>query len=299
MPLLRSYLFAPGNQPKLLDRVFRSGADAVVLDLEDAVPASAKVAARRLVASTTNRDRRPGADSDSAVGPRVFIRINSTGTEYWRADIDAVVGPGIAGIRVPKAESLESLCRVHDAVSDREDALGLPRGNIRLVATIETARGLNQVEALAAAPRLAGFTFGAADFCADICADPADPMATLHACSRLVVASRAGRVAPPVASVFTDLHDGAALRTDTERLKRLGFFGRSAIHPRQVEVINAVFEPTADEVAAAREVVAAYETAEQGGSGVTRIGGAFVDLAVVRRARAQLMLSERREGDRR
>ena len=96
-----------------------------------------------------------------------------------------------------------------------------------------------------------GFTFGAADFCADICADPADPAATLHACSRLVIASRAGRIAPPVASVFTELQDLEALRADTERLKRLGFFGRSAIHPRQVEIINAVFQPTEAEVAAA------------------------------------------------
>lgn len=293
MALLRSYLFAPGNQPKLLDSVFRSGADAVVLDLEDAVPAGEKTAARRLVASTLLRDRPPDADHGSEMGPRVFVRINSTGTTHWRADIDAVIGPRISGIRVPKAESLESMCRVHDAVSDRERILGLPPGSIRLVATIETARGLNHVEALATAPRLTGFTFGAADFCADLCADPADPMATLYACSRLVAASRDGRIAPPVASVFTDLHDFQVLRTDTERLKRLGFFGRSAIHPRQVEIINAVFDPTADEVTTAREVVAAYATAERGGSGVTRIGGAFVDLAVVRRASALLALSER------
>jgi citrate lyase subunit beta / citryl-CoA lyase len=298
MALLRSYLFAPGNQPKLLDRVFRSGADAVVLDLEDAVPASEKTGARRLVAATLMSQRLSTADEGSGVGPRVFVRMNSTGTDYWRADIDAVIGPGISGIRVPKAESLEAMCRVHDAVSAREHSLGLPKGSIRLVATIETARGLNQVEALATAPRLAGFTFGAADFCADIRADPADPMATLHACSRLVTASRAGRIAPPVGSVFTELQDLEALRVDTERLKRLGFFGRSAIHPRQVEIINAVFQPTVAEVAAAREVVAAYETAERGGSGVTRMGGVFVDVAVVRRARALLGLSERVGRDR-
>ena len=291
MALLRSYLFAPGNQPKLLDQVFRSGADAVVLDLEDAVPASEKTAARRLVASTTS-DRLPDGDGQVA-GPRVFVRINSTGTSHWRADIDAVIGPGAFGIRVPKAESLESMCRVHDAVSNREHTLGLPQGSVRIVATIETARGLNHAEELAAAPRLAGFTFGAADFCADVGADPADLMATLYACSRLVTASRAGRLEPPIASVFTGLQDIEALRTDTERLKRLGFFGRSAIHPRQVEIINRVFDPTAAEVEAAREILSAYETAERGGFGVTRIGNVFVDLAVVRRARALLALSER------
>lgn len=296
MALLRSYLFAPGNQPKLLDRVFGCGADAVVLDLEDAVPSSEKATARRLVAATA-ASRPPVATDGSSAGPRIFVRINAMGTSDWRADVDAVIGPGIQGLRVPKTESLESLCRLHDAISARERALGLPAGGIRLVATIESARGLNQAEALAAAPRLAGFTFGAADYCADIGADPADPLTTLHACSRLVTASRGGRVAPPVASVFTDLQDLEELRKDTERLKRLGFFGRSAIHPRQVGIINAVFEPTVAEVASAREVVAAYDAAERGGSAVTRIGGAFVDLAVVRRARALLALSARAGGD--
>ena len=290
MPLLRSYLFAPGNQPKLLDRVFRSGADAVVLDLEDAVPFSEKAAARRLVAAT-GAGRPAVAGEGSAAGPLVFVRINSLGTSDWRADIDAVIGPGLEGVRVPKAENREEICRLHDAISDREHALGLPAGKIRLVATIETARGLAEVEMLATAPRLAGFTFGNADYCADVGADPADGMTTLYACSRLVSASRAARLAPPIASVFTELHDHEGLRKDTERLKSLGFFGRSAIHPRQVEIINSVFEPSAAELAEAREVVAAYETAERGGSGVTRIGGAFVDLAVVRRARALLTLS--------
>mgnify|MGYP000063309506 CR=1 FL=1 len=294
MALLRSYLFAPGNQPKLLDRVFECGADAVVLDLEDAVPASEKAAARRLVASALAGAF--SANDAQATEASVFVRINPTGTGHWRADIDAVTGPGITGIRIPKTETLESMCRVHDAVLDRERLLGLRTGSVRLVATIETARGIAQVESIAAAPRLMGFTFGAADFCADISANLSDRMATLHACSRLVIVSRAARLAPPIAPVFTDLQDLEGLRLDTERLKHLGFFGRSAIHPRQIGIINSVFEPSAGEVAAAREVVAAYEAAEEEGSGVTRIGALFVDLAVVRRARTVLELSERGRG---
>lgn len=290
MPLLRSYLFAPGNHPGLLEKVFRTEADAVVLDLEDAVPESEKPQARRLVAAALAPRSRTGG---SATAPAAFVRINCVGSPHWRADLDAVVGPAIRGIRVPKTESVESLCRVHDALTDREKALGLAPGLVTVVATIESARGLHQLESLIRAPRLSGFTFGAADFCADISADPCDVESTLFACSRLVVASRSGRLARPVASVFTNLDDVEALRRDTERQKGLGFFGRSAIHPRQVGVINQVFTPTQTEIAGAREIVSAYEAAERRGSGVTRIGGQFVDLAVVRRARGTLALKER------
>lgn len=291
MPLLRSYLFAPGNHPGLLEKVFLSEADAVVLDLEDAVPESEKPQARRLLAAALARENRTGA---SAATPVAFVRINCVGSPHWRADLDAVVGPGIRGIRVPKTESVESLCRVHDALTEREEAQGLPPGSITVMATIESARGLHQLESLIRAPRLSGFTFGAADFCADIKADPDEVEATLYAGSRLVVASRAGRLARPVTSVFTSLDDVEGLRLDTERQKRLGFFGRSAIHPRQVAVINQVFMPTEAEITAAREIVSAYEAAERGGSGVTRIGGQFVDLAVVRRARSTLAMKEQR-----
>lgn len=290
MPLLRSYLFAPGNSPSLLDKVFRTDADAVVLDLEDAVPEAEKASARRLVAGAIAQ--RENGSSSARTGPVPFVRINSVGSTHWRADLDAVIGPGLRGIRLAKTESLESLCRVHAALTDRERTLGLEAGSVGVVATIETARGVQNLDSLIRAPRLRGFTFGAADFCADVSADPGDEVATLHAASRLVIASRAGRLAPPVASVFTHLDDLEALRIDTERQKRLGFFGRSAIHPRQVSIINKVFLPTDAEVAAARETVAAYEAAERGGSGVTRLGGQFVDLAVVRRSRAILDLSE-------
>ena len=130
-----------------------------------------------------------------------FVRINSVGSTHWRADLDAVIGPGLRGIRLAKTESLESLCRVHAALTDRERTLGLEAGSVSVVATIETARGVQNLDSLIRAPRLRGFTFGAADFCADISADPGDEVATLHAASRLVIASRAGRLAPPVASV--------------------------------------------------------------------------------------------------
>ncbi len=287
--LARSYLFAPGNNGALLRKVFAVGADAVVLDLEDAVPESEKANARRAVAGAVSGQE---VSSHSAT----YVRINGTQSSHWRADIDAVVAPGLQGLRVPKAETLESLCRVHDAVSDRERALGLAHRSVGLMATIESARGLTGIHALARAPRLVGFTFGSSDFCADIAADPFDEAATLFARSRLVVASRVAGLAPPVASVFTRLDDETGLRADTERQKRLGFFGRSAIHPRQVAIIHEAFEPTAGELDEAGRILEAHAQAGREGSGATRMGGQFVDLAVVRRARAILDLRERVKG---
>ncbi len=297
MRLLRSYLFAPGNNETLLRKVFTAGADAVVLDLEDAVPESEKARARECVATAMARE---AAQATSAVDERreTFVRINSLDSNHWRSDVDAVAGPRLAGVRVPKAEDLDSLCRLNDALSDRERALGLGPGSVRVVATIETARGLSRVASLARSPRLSGFTFGAADFCADVAADPSDDAATLLARSSLVMASRDQRLAPPIASVFTSLTDGEGLRADTERQKRLGFFGRSAIHPRQVPIIHAVFEPTAEEVAAALAVVAAHAAALREGRGTTQTGGGFVDRAIVRRAHATITLHELARKDR-
>jgi citrate lyase subunit beta/citryl-CoA lyase len=290
MTLFRSYLFAPGNNKKLLDKVFTAGADAVVLDLEDAVPESEKAGGRRSVAAAL-------AESAPPLRPPAFVRINSLQSEYWRADVDAVVGPSLAGIRVPKVESLEALCRLNDALSAREGSLGLPGGSVRVVATIESARGLSRLPSLARAPRLSGFVFGAADFVADIGVDAASDLTTLFARSALVVASRDRRLSPPVASAFTRLHDDDGLRADTEAQKRLGFFGRSALHPRQVPIIHQVFNPSLEDVAAARGAVAAFESGQRDGRGATQSDGDFLDLATVRRARAVIALAEARQGE--
>ena len=293
MRLLRSYLFAPGNRQTLLGKVFNAGADAVVLDLEDAVPESEKAQARADVAAALSRNALPRSST-----PAVFVRVNSLESPHWRSDIDSIISPAVHGVRIPKAESLDSLCRLNDVLSDREHALGLRSGAIRVVATIETARGLFQVDSIARSPRVSGLAFGAADFCADVSADPEDGTATLFSRSMLVAVSRHRRLPPPIASVFTRLDDDEGLRADTERQKRLGFFGRSATHPRQVPIIHAAFDPTPDEVSAARLVVAAYETAEREGRGALQIGGSFVDLAVVRRARSTVELHEIAERDR-
>ncbi len=284
--MYRSYLFAPGSDEGLLAKVFAAGADAVVLDLEDAVPPAEKPRARELVRRAL-AGRAPGAR------PAAFVRINGVETRHWRDDVDAVVGPTLAGVRVPKAESAGQLRQVDEALTGAEKDRGLPAGSIAVACTVETAAGILAARELAGSPRVRHLTFGAADFAADVGAEPGpDEGETLYARSHLVAASRAAGIEPPVASVFRRLKDEKGLRASTEAAKRLGFFGRSLIHPKQIAVVHEVFSPSPDEVRRAEELVQALEGAAAAGSGVvvTR-DGQFVDAAVVRRARAVLDLA--------
>lgn len=286
MALLRSYLFAPGNDERLLEKVFAAGADAVVLDLEDAVPPAEKDRARERVARSL-------AARPAGAGPRAFVRINGVASGRWEEDLQAVVCPTLAGLRVPKAESAEDLARVAAALVRAEERARLAAGSVELVATIETARGVASAAEIAAAPRMRNLTFGAADFASDVGAEPGeDETETLLARSRLVLASRLAGIDPPVASVFTRLADDEGLRRSTEAGRRLGFFGRSCIHPRQVRVVHEVFTPGPEAVARARRIVEAFEKGVAASSGaVTTEDGQFVDLAVARRARALLALA--------
>ena len=283
----RSHLFAPGSNERVLGKVFDAGADAVVLDLEDAVAPDAKADARRLVAAAlATRAGRPS--------PRVAVRINGVDTAWWRDDLAAIVGPGLCVIRVPKAESAGQICAVDEVLTRLETERRLPAGAIGLVATIETAAGVMAAADLARAPRIQAFTFGAADFVRDIRADPTSAdLATLYARQHLVVVSRAARIEPPVAPVYTQVKDLDGLRRTTAEARAIGFFGRSCIHPSQVPVVNDAFTPRPEEIAAARAVLDAWKEALNRGIGALALpDGQFVDEAVARRARALVALAE-------
>jgi citrate lyase subunit beta/citryl-CoA lyase len=281
--LLRSYLFAPGSNERLLERVFRAGADAVILDLEDAVLPADKARARTLVA---------GALAARATGSLpVFVRINAVSSGLWLDDLAAVVGPSLAGIRLAKAESRAEIDAVDAVLSELERARGLAPGRLALVPTIESARGVLAAEAIAGHPRVSALAFGATDFLRDIggTAGP-DDRETLYARSRLVLASRAAGIAPPIAPVYTNPSDLDGLRRASEADRRLGFFGRSCIHPAQVPVVNEVFTPSAAEVEQARRLLEAFDRA--GSGAVLLADGSFVDRAVAGRARSILALAE-------
>lgn len=289
LPPIRSWLYAPGNNARLLDRVFQAGADAVILDLEDAVPAGEKARARALVAEVV-RGRA------NVPGPAVFVRINHPDAGLVEAELRALVGSGLHGLRVPKVEDAATVARVAAELGACEEAAGLAPGSVSLVCNVETARGVRRAEEIAAeSTRVLGLAFGAADFARDIgAAVGPEGVETLYARSALVLASRVAGVRPPVDSVYTQLQDDVGFERSTRQGRALGFFGRSAIHPRQLPIIHAVYSPTAEELAWAREVVTAASAAEGRGSGAFRLAsGEFVDVALVRRARDLLELSAR------
>ena len=288
LPPIRSWLYAPGNNTRLLEKVFGAGSDAVILDLEDAVPPREKDHARDLVAQKVRE--RSGHNA-----PLLFVRVNHPDTGMAEADVAAVVQPGLAGLRVPKVEDAATVGRVEGWLAAAEQQAGLAAGSVALVCNIESAAGVWWAREIAqASPRVQALAFGAVDFVRDVNAR-VGPAAeeTLYARSRLVLAARVAGIRSPVDSVYTRLDDEAGLERTTRQGRDLGFFGRSALHPRQVPTINRVYTPSDEEVRQAREVITAAASAEAAGSGALRLpNGDFVDVAIVRRAEAVLQLAE-------
>jgi citrate lyase subunit beta/citryl-CoA lyase len=214
----------------------------------------------------------------------VLVRINAESSGLAEEDLVAVAGPWLAGVRLPKVESPEWL----RAVAMRLDRLGCAAG---IHVLIESALGLERVHELARAhARVARLGLGEADLSADL--GVTDPAGLLYARSRLVVASRAAGLPAPVQSVYAHVRDLDGLRRSTEEGRGMGFFGRSVIHPAQVPVVNEVFTPSEEEVRWARELVAALDEAEAGGTGALALAdGRFVDRAVVEAARRTLALA--------
>jgi citrate lyase subunit beta/citryl-CoA lyase len=259
----RSYLFAPGNNSKLLRKVFDAGADAVILDLEDAVPPQDKETARVLAAA-------------ALVAHPAWVRVNAARTSQCAADLDAVAGFA-TGIRIPKTESAQDVQWVAERIP------GTP-----LICAIETARGVLAAAEIASVPGVRHLAIGGVDLQRDLNCGPGD-LPTLYARSHLVLASRAAGIAPPIDSVYPHLDDDVGLRRETEFARSLGFFGKSAIHPRQLPVLHEIFTPSEDELRWARNVVTAF--ADANGAALRLADGEFVDLPVAERAERLLQLA--------
>ena len=268
----RSYLFAPGHNAKLLDRVFTAGADALMLDLEDAVPPAAKDLARRMVAAKL-------ADPPAATpsGPvRAWVRVNAARTDLCASDLDAVAADAY-GIRIPKAESPEDVAWVADR------APGKP-----IICAIENARGVLAAQEIAAAPGVRHLAMGGVDLQRDLNTTGGNSQ-TLYVRSHLVICSRAAGIEPPIDSVYPYLQDTEGLRQQACFSRSLGFFGKSAIHPSQLPIIHTAFSPRDDELHWARGVLRAFD--EASGAAIRLPGGEFVDLPVAERARKILQLA--------
>lgn len=277
-PLLRSYLYVPGHNAHMIEKALTTEADALILDLEDAVAPNRKEQARAQVAEVLQ----------SGHEKPIFVRINALSSGLADLDIAAVASPWLAGLRLPKTETPEEVRYVAAQLERLQCQTGIH-------CLIESALGVEQAFAIAQAhPRVVGLGLGEADLRADL--GVSDEAGLSYARSRIVVAARAARLPAPIQSVYTTIHDAEGLRQSTEQGKRLGFFGRAAIHPQQVPVINTVFTPTETEIAAAQELVAKLEQASALGTGAFALeDGRFVDLAVVESARRTLQLVRRLE----
>jgi citrate lyase subunit beta/citryl-CoA lyase len=278
--LPRSYLFVPADRPERIDKALASGADAVIVDLEDAVAPGDKGAARQaLVAWLERADGespaayRPQSRSAPARQPALLVRANATSTTWFEDDLRACAHPAVQGLVLPKAERADELARLAAALPGRA-----------LLPLVETGAGMDGARALAGVPGVQRLIFGSLDFQADLDIED-DGDALLLFRSHLVWMSRLAGIAAPVDGVTTNLQDPAATATDARRARALGFGAKLCIHPRQVPAVHQAFMPSPDQLDWARRVLAAAQAA--GGSAVA-VDGKMVDAPVLLRARTLL-----------
>lgn len=267
-----TYLFVPGNRPERFDKALASGADAVIVDLEDAVAPADKAAARANVAAWF---------ADLPSRDRVLVRINAAGSSAFADDLRMLAEALPVSAMLAKAERTEDVRRL--AITLKADA--------GIVALIETARGIANVNEIAAAQRVKRLAFGALDYAADLGLS-GDPRGLVHPLSQVAIASRLAGLPPPIASPTPSLDDEAAIVDDVRLAQAMGFGAKLCIHPRQIALVRKAFAPSADAIAWAERVVAAAGS----GIGAAQVDGAMVDKPVVDRAQAILDAAKRRSG---
>ena len=277
---LRSFLFAPGNHARRVEKALSLDADAVILDLEDAVATAEKPATRQAIAAALGRPRRGW----------LYVRVNAVDTEFCYGDLVAIVRPGLDGIILPKVESAAGLATVDWLLAQLERERGLPHGAIDLIPIIETAKGLANLDAvLGARTRVRRVAFGAGDFTLDVNMSWSRGETELApARAAIVTASRAAGLEAPLDTVWVDLADREGLEASAQTALGLGFQGKMCIHPDQIPPVNRIFSPSEAEIAFAERVAAAFAKAEAEGSAAIQLDGKFIDYPIVYRAQRTL-----------
>jgi citrate lyase subunit beta/citryl-CoA lyase len=279
-PAWRSLLYVPATNERFARKAAESGADAVILDLEDSVPPAEKPRARALLAAHAALARAGGAD--------IVVRLNRP----WRqaiADLEAAVIPGVSALKLPKVESAAHVAAIGEVVEELEAERGLPKGAIRFIPMIETARGFFEAPAIAAAhPRNVALALGVEDFSASLGMEPHFE-GLLYPKQWVAIAARAAGLMPlGFIGTVAEFQDLEALGETLRRSRRLGFVAAAAIHPVQIPLINREYGPKPEEISRAERLIAAYEAAEREGIGAIRFEGKMIDVPVVERARAFL-----------
>jgi citrate lyase subunit beta/citryl-CoA lyase len=283
MTRLRSLLFTPGHEPRMLAKAIASDADALIFDLEDAVPAERKREAREVVREHLAR---------IPAGRNAFVRVNAVGTGLIAEDLDAVLVAGLAGIWLSKAEA-EHIASVDSLLAELERDRGLARGSTAVYASLETARGVWAAHAVASASdRVRGVSAGTAEW-GDLQAELGNSWSPegselLYVRSHVLLAARAAGLGVVVDGAHADFRDHAGHEVAAVAARRLGYTGKMVIHPSQVEVVNRIFSPTPEELDRARRVLAAFEAALQRGTASTSLDGRMIDYAMAETARRVL-----------
>ena len=284
MTVLRSLLFVPGNQPNMLEKAMGFRPDAIIPDMEDSVPMEEKTKARKTVAEYL-----PGL---AERGPLVIPRVNSLDTGLLEEDLAAVVGPHTFGVsvgKIYKAEDVETISAILDGL---EEKAGLAKGHTKLLPWIETAMAIvHCYEICSSSPRIAGVSLGAEDLTNDMGIERTkDDSEIAFPRSVIGVSARAAGVLA-LDTPFFAFRDPEGLHENCLSSRKVGFKGKFAIHPAQIDVINEAFSPSPSEIEHAKRVIEAFEEAQSRGRGSTSLDGHVVDVPVVKRAQALLELA--------
>lgn len=282
--MMRSKLFVPGSRPELFEKAMASAADALSLDLEDAVAPAKKPEARRTLSDYLTKLGRDHAKL-------VIVRVNGLDTPYFEEDIDAVVAAGTDLINLPKLESAEEVERAVITIAAAEKRKDLTH-KIGILANVESPKGVRNIYEIAAAdPRIAGMQFGVADLFAPNRIERHDAALNAIRFTTKMAAAYAGVAAYD--TVYVRIGDTLGLERDAIAAKRMGYIGKSCIHPSQIAVINAVFTPGESEIAWAQKVIAAAADPANAGRGAFTVDGRMVDEPFFREARATVELARR------
>jgi citrate lyase subunit beta/citryl-CoA lyase len=284
----RSFLFAPGNVPRRIEKALTLEVDVVIVDLEDSVAISEKAATRQAVAEALKRPRRG----------RGYVRVNAPSTPFCYGDLVATVHTKVDGVVLPKVESAADLHAIDWLLWSLELERGMPEGSIDLMPQIETAAGVHRIDRVLQANRLRPYrapwrvkriAFGAADYGHELGLTVSlDEAELADARARVVLASRAAGLEGPIDSPWFHFKEAEGFARALERSRRSGFQGRLCVHPDQIAPVNAAYRPSEAELARAERIVAAFKAAEARGEAAVQVDGEMVDYPVAYRAQALL-----------
>jgi len=291
MKPVRTALFAPGIKDRVMGKALAGGADAVILDLEDSVPLATKAEARTLVAKTID-----GAAANPS-RPGIYVRVNAASTGLLADDLEAVVRPGLDAVLLSKTENIEDVRQTAGSLDRLEKARGVKAGAVEIILQIENALGVyNCFNLIKASPRVSATCFGSArdgDLQTDLgCSWSIEGTELLYARSKVLLDTRAaGANIYPLDGVFADLNDEAGLLADSKLSARLGYIGRTVIHPKQIAPVKAAYAVPEADVAYYQKIATEFAVAEKTGTAAIAVDGKLVDYAMAQRARRVLALA--------